>query len=389
VSLRDEVARFIMAREARYENGHIAVYKLPPGDGGGAFEVAGINDRYHPNEATKLAALIRDGQHAKAEARAVEYIAAYTDVAAGWTNVPALEAFLRDCVFNRGPGGAAKILQMALVVTVDGVVGPVTRAHLSMMDTAELLLRMRATRERYERTVARRDESSPFWKGLVARWDAALRMAQGYLNRTTEVNDEPDADPRSDGAGWGGGGDGAAADGYSAGAGDRRADVLPRSGDQGTGGREGAPAAEAVTLKEQLLAAANKHAALPRYERGYQGEIEEVLDPITVIPVRCADGRERYIEPSHKKTCFVRDRIEIGAKPGAGVSVLDFLSTAIKLGLGVLLLAFILDQPARRPAPPTQRAPVVDLRDDTPMACSVDHGWMRCPVAEERDSCER
>jgi lysozyme family protein len=44
--------------------------------------------------------------------------------------VPEIEAYLRDSAFNRGPGGAAKILQMALGVTVDGGVGPETLGAL-------------------------------------------------------------------------------------------------------------------------------------------------------------------------------------------------------------------------------------------------------------------
>ena len=68
---RMDIARAIVGFEARRDKqGRIAIYKLPPGDGGGAFEVAGICDRYHPHEAEQLAQLIRDGKHAEAETRA-------------------------------------------------------------------------------------------------------------------------------------------------------------------------------------------------------------------------------------------------------------------------------------------------------------------------------
>jgi len=56
-------------------------------------------------------------------------IAEYTDVVSKWTAAPGIEAYLRDCILNRGPGGAAKILQMALGVKVDGGVGPETLFH--------------------------------------------------------------------------------------------------------------------------------------------------------------------------------------------------------------------------------------------------------------------
>jgi len=87
--------------------------------------VAGINERYHPQEAAKLRDLINAGDYEE-EDYATEVIAQYTDIVSKWTTVPGIEAYLRDCVFNRGPGGAAKILQMALGVRVDGGVGSET-----------------------------------------------------------------------------------------------------------------------------------------------------------------------------------------------------------------------------------------------------------------------
>ena len=43
-----------------------------------------------------------------------------------WTPQDAIECYLRDCILNRGAGGAASIYQMALGVPVDGDVGPIT-----------------------------------------------------------------------------------------------------------------------------------------------------------------------------------------------------------------------------------------------------------------------
>ena len=54
--------------EGRYSAGKLQVYKLPPGDGGGAYEIAGINDRYHPSKAGQLKSFIELGMHEKAEA---------------------------------------------------------------------------------------------------------------------------------------------------------------------------------------------------------------------------------------------------------------------------------------------------------------------------------
>ena len=55
--LRRAMAKAIVDFEARRDaRGRLAVYRLPAGDGGGSYEVAGINDRYHPTEAAHLAA---------------------------------------------------------------------------------------------------------------------------------------------------------------------------------------------------------------------------------------------------------------------------------------------------------------------------------------------
>ena len=179
-ALRKKMAASIVNFEARRDpQGHLRVYILPAGDGGGRYEIAGINDRYHPREAARLRQLIEAARFDEAEDYAAEVIANYTDVVSKWTTVPEIEAYLRDSAFNRGPGGAAKILQMALGVTVDGGVGPETLGALrkAEKDPAKLLAALRVARERYEMRVAGRREK--FWKGLVNRWDNSLAFAQG------------------------------------------------------------------------------------------------------------------------------------------------------------------------------------------------------------------
>lgn len=183
--LRLRMAARIVDFEARRDaQGRIEVYELPPDDGGGTFEVAGINDRIHLEEARHLASLVRAGRQAEAEEQAREIVATLTDVVTTWTTAPAVEFCLRDCAFNRGTRGAARILQRTLRVADDGVVGKETRAAAAERerDPAGLLRAMRAAREQYERDVAGRDESSRFWKGLVNRWDKALDFALSLLH---------------------------------------------------------------------------------------------------------------------------------------------------------------------------------------------------------------
>lgn len=182
-----EMAKTIMNYEARRDSkGHLAIYDLPSGDGGGRYEVAGINERYNPQELSALVKMLRQGQYQQAENYALAYYLSDTNVVTSWQNGldPGVEFYLRDCVFNRGAHGAAVILQMALGVAPDGTVGPITRGALKTADPDELLTKLRAARERYERIYAHRDESSKFWRGLVNRWNNALADAKRIRGMT-------------------------------------------------------------------------------------------------------------------------------------------------------------------------------------------------------------
>ena len=178
---RQQMAAAIVDFEARRDAaGHLMVYHPPSGDGGGAYEVAGINARYNRSTARTLVGLIGQQRFDVAERLATDFIARNTDCAAAWTDVPAIEFYLRDCVFNRGATGAALILQRALGVEPDGKVGPHTRAAAKAVDPADLLARLRRAREQYERDVAHRNEHSKFWAGLSARWGKAIEIAERF-----------------------------------------------------------------------------------------------------------------------------------------------------------------------------------------------------------------
>jgi hypothetical protein len=155
---------------------------LPAGDGGGRYEVAGINERYNKDTVDKLVALIEDGKYDEAEELATEFIAQDTDRAMEWTSVASIEFYCRDCVFNRGGGGGARILQRAVGVPDDGVVGNVTKSAVAAAEQnpSALLAKLRQAREKYEREVVGRDESSKFWQGLVNRWNNAIEVAKSF-----------------------------------------------------------------------------------------------------------------------------------------------------------------------------------------------------------------
>ncbi len=165
----------------------LEIYWLPKGDGGGKYEVAGINQKYNKKVCDRLVALLQAGRFAEAEKLASEFIAKDTDRVADWCAIPAIEFYLRDCCFNRGATGAATILQIALGVDITGRVDASTRAALvaAAARPAAFLNALRAARETYERSTYpwkkhARDESSKFWKGLANRWNNALAAARKF-----------------------------------------------------------------------------------------------------------------------------------------------------------------------------------------------------------------
>lgn len=183
---RLEMVDFILRSEARRDKqGRLRVYKLPKADGGGTFEIAGINDRYHPKQANHLKNLIENNRHSHAENYIRKYLIEYTDVVRAWTEIPSLEAFLRDTAFNRGPKGALRVLQIALNVADDGKFGPVTKAYLAKESRNEdgLLDKLRDARETYEIRVAPPiGARAKFWNGLRNRWDNALKFSKTLIN---------------------------------------------------------------------------------------------------------------------------------------------------------------------------------------------------------------
>src|SRR5580765_6091206 len=80
-----KMAGFIVDDEARRDSqGHLAIYALPSGDGGGTYEVAGINNRYHPEAYAKIAGMIRAKKFSDAEQAVRDYLLAYTGVVGSW-----------------------------------------------------------------------------------------------------------------------------------------------------------------------------------------------------------------------------------------------------------------------------------------------------------------
>jgi len=159
--------------EARKDaQGYPMVYKLPSGDIGGKYEVAGINDRYHPKAFQVISALPAQ-ERAKA---AAEYIQGYTSPLV--EKLPqALQPFTQDLAFNRGLGGATKYIQQGLntlgqKVAVDGGFGPKTLAAINQVEPRAL---MRAASDAQLQDEYRRAELDPNRRKFIPGLEARIR----------------------------------------------------------------------------------------------------------------------------------------------------------------------------------------------------------------------
>ena len=120
-------------------SGNLLIYNLPSGDEGGSQEIAGINNRYHPEAFDKISSLPPQ-ERAKA---AAGYIQKYTAPLVSLLPTK-IQPFVQDMAFNRGLGGATKYLQqglnsLGLNVKVDGAIGPQTIQAISQADPYELM----------------------------------------------------------------------------------------------------------------------------------------------------------------------------------------------------------------------------------------------------------
>jgi hypothetical protein len=160
-------------------NGNLKVYNLPGNDGGGAFEIAGINVRYHASEARTLKGLIEQGQYQQAEQRAKSYIANYTNPVTSFSiQNPGVEYALRDIYFNRGPGGANWMARRAAGVSPTKGMNDEARKQIltaQKNDTVGFLNRLKAAAEEYETTQTGSGLRPNLIKGLRRRWEDRLR----------------------------------------------------------------------------------------------------------------------------------------------------------------------------------------------------------------------
>jgi len=159
--------------EARKDKqGNVQVYKLPAGDMGGNFEVAGINDKYHPDAFKRISSLPAQ-QRAQA---AAQYVKEYTSPFV--SKLPeAVQPFAQDLAFNRGMGGATKYIQQGLntlgqKVAVDGGLGPKTLQAINQVEPKAL---MRAASQAQLEDEYRMAERNPARKKFIGGLESRIR----------------------------------------------------------------------------------------------------------------------------------------------------------------------------------------------------------------------
>lgn len=127
-----------------------------------------------------------------------------------------LAAFHFDAAVNQGVRGAARMLQRALAVAVDGAIGPATLAAVANADIFETLARYADVRRAHYRSL------STFWRfgrGWLSRVDKSLHLARTIaaeprfhpstnpqeisMTDTTPTPSTPAASPTSDAKWWG------------------------------------------------------------------------------------------------------------------------------------------------------------------------------------------
>jgi lysozyme family protein len=150
-------------------------------------EISGITRVDHPVEYAKLAALLAGGKKKELREEVIRYYDEYTDPAQNWTDQAGPEFFLRDCVLNRGPTGAAEILQMALGLGIDHRIGPTTREALAKLDPNVAIDKLRDARERYEDKKYGKASrmAKGQWVGLLNRWNKAQAQAKAFQKEQT------------------------------------------------------------------------------------------------------------------------------------------------------------------------------------------------------------
>jgi hypothetical protein len=171
----------LMGFEARRDSaGRIAVYSLPSGDGGGDYEVAGINQKYHPQEAAKLKAMVESGSsNEDIENEIMAYYKSFTqqgvDLINSATQSQGIELFMRDSTLNHGLRGTINVLSRALGISEKSAITPAVTNFINTYGERRLLEVLINARADY-------------YADIVKNNPAKRKFAQGWANRLKSIS---------------------------------------------------------------------------------------------------------------------------------------------------------------------------------------------------------
>lgn len=195
----DQVRFDMMATMLNFEDDRITgpaslrVMRLPEGDGGGTYEIAGICDGIEPKVFNSIKVELEAGNRDKAWDMCIDYVEKKTRNGQVWSpeNL-AIEFFLRDIIFNMGDGGCVNVMQRTInyygetKVAVDGAWGPKTKKAweelLSIIVPVNLLLALAQCRDqRYKAIATANSKKEKFLAGWYSRTLKAKTYAKKLL----------------------------------------------------------------------------------------------------------------------------------------------------------------------------------------------------------------
>lgn len=174
----------------------LRVTRLPSGDGGGTWEIAGICDGIEPDVFNRIKALLDKGLREEAWEECLSYVLESTATIASY--LPnygfGYEFMVRDLAFNMGNAGAIKVIQSMFnresfdEIAVDGKWGIKTQTALlgltaCLPEDYTIGALDRAARARYESIVKANPIKKKFLKGWLNRCAERVKFAETIMSR--------------------------------------------------------------------------------------------------------------------------------------------------------------------------------------------------------------
>lgn len=173
----------------------LRVTRLPSGDGGGTWEIAGICDGIEPEVFNRIKSLLDKGLREEAWEDCLSYVLENTaTIASYFPNYGfGYEFMVRDLAFNMGNAGAIKVIQGMTnregtdEIAVDGKWGIKTQTALlwltsSLPEVYVVNALDKAARARYQSIVDANPVKEKFLKGWLNRCDDRLAFANTLVS---------------------------------------------------------------------------------------------------------------------------------------------------------------------------------------------------------------